>query len=203
MSTRALALLMTALTAECAAAFTTGPLLPVRGLRQTPLRATWRPALRMIGDERGGDPDVVMHRVNARLEVEPMALTVAYFEHAFDSPPAEIPADLLESALSATYIPPVPVSPLDDSQSPAGPSAPDTTATSACQPEDVVDAVESVSREIDRSAADQTSQVAPPTCSAAPTAKEDPATVLKRASQMEAEVGPVSQVKGNVKKWSR
>ena len=104
MSNGALALLLSALSAECATAFTVGPVLPVRA----PVRASWRPVLRMSGDDRGGDPDVVMHRVNARLQVEPMALTMAYFEHAFDSPPAELPADLLEAALSAPYIPPVP-----------------------------------------------------------------------------------------------
>ena len=108
MLSRMVAVSLFALSADYAAALV-GPGVLVHGLRRHAAAGPYRPArttsgdgtsfLRMSGEAE--DKDGVMHRVDARLQVEPMSLTVAYFEHAYASPPAEIIADLLEAALSS------------------------------------------------------------------------------------------------------
>ena len=203
MLSRAFAVSLCALSAEFAAAFTTGPLSLGHGLRRHCAAAgaahtTWKPSLRMSGDDR--DQDFVMHRVESRLSVEPMALTVAFFEHAFVSASAEIPADHLEASLSA------PPAPWHDGQAPSDPESPAMRV-------------------------DQQFQATPPASGPAPAhdpsilhptsehmlgtttisrgqapglgSVEDAASILQRTSQMEQEVGPVTEVQGQVQKWSR
>jgi hypothetical protein len=149
-----------ALSADYAAALVRPGVL-VHGLRRHAAAGPYRPPrttsgdgkslLRMSGEAE--DKDGVMHRVDARLQVEPMSLTVAYFEHAYASQPAEIIADLLEAALSAaSYIPPehlgavVPVfsslpssAPCDDPQSPCDSDSPTTRVDRHAAYENAVD----------------------------------------------------------------
>ena len=159
MLSRMLTVSLLVLSAEYAAAFV-GSRALFHGLRRhsaagpyRPARATftWKPLLRMSREAE--DKDGVMHRVDARLQVEPMSLTVAYFEHAYASPPAEIIADLLEAALSAaSYIPPehlgavFPVlsslpssAPCDDPQSPCDSDSPTTRVDRHAAYENAVD----------------------------------------------------------------
>jgi hypothetical protein len=65
-------------------------------------RPAQRGALRMTGDDFDFEEDFVFARVFARMQFEPVQLSLAYMEHAFASESATIPADLLEAAFAAS-----------------------------------------------------------------------------------------------------
>jgi hypothetical protein len=90
------------LAAVCTEAFSTVPRSRFAlGLRH-PFVAGLRPAtrrnlqLRMVHMDDG---DVVFQRVNARMDLEPVQLIIAYCEHAYHAESADIPADMLERCL--------------------------------------------------------------------------------------------------------
>jgi hypothetical protein len=198
MLSRAFAVSLCALSAEFVAAFTPGSLSLGHRLRQHCAHTTCRPSLRMSGD--AGDQDFVMHRVESRLQVEPMALTVAFFEHAYVSPSAEIPADHLEASLSA------PPAPWHDGQAPSDPESPAMRVDQQLQ---ATPPASGPAPAHDPSTLHPTSEhmQGPTTISRGQApgsgSVEDAASILERTSQMEQEVGPVTEVKGQVQKWSR
>jgi hypothetical protein len=73
-----------------------GPL----GLRKHAARRVGGSHVRMQTGE-GFEDDIVFARVNARMDLEPMQLVLAYMEHALESEPAVRPCDLLEAAFAA------------------------------------------------------------------------------------------------------
>jgi hypothetical protein len=220
MLSRMVAVSLFALSADYAAALVGSGVL-VHGLRRHAAAGPYRPArttsgdgtsfLRMSGEAE--DKDGVMHRVDARLQVEPMSLTVAYFEHAYASPPAEIIADLLEAALSsASYIRPehlgavVPVlsslpssAPCDDPQSPCDSDSHTTRVYHHAGDEDAAD---TDARKPDRSATSPNAARLDMTADDSET-PQDVASVLERTTKMEQDRDPVTKVKGQIQKWSR
>lgn len=182
---------------------------PYRPARTTHTPGHGKPLLRMSGEAE--DKDGVMHRVDARLQVEPMSLTVAYFEHAYASPPAEIIADLLEAALSsASYMPPehlgavVPVLSSLPSSAPCDYQSPydsDSHTTRVDQHADE-DAADTYARKPDRSATSPNAARLDVTADDSET-QQDVASVLERTTRMEQDAGPVTEVKGQIQKWSR
>jgi hypothetical protein len=58
----------------------------------------------MLSDE-GDEQDLVFQRVHARMHLEPIQLVMAYCEHAYRSPAAELPSDHLERSLEASFDP--------------------------------------------------------------------------------------------------
>ena len=209
-----------ALSADYAAALVRPGVL-VHGLRRHAAAGPYRPPrttsgdgkslLRMSGEAE--DKDGVMHRVDARLQVEPMSLTVAYFEHAYASPPAQIIADLLEEALSsASYIPPehlgavVPVfsslpssAPFDDPHSPCDSDSHTTRVHQHAADEDAAD---TDARKPDRSATSPNAARLDMIADNSET-PQDVGSVLERTTKMEQDAGPVAKVKGQIQKWSR